>query len=213
MTEPTLDNVKFSRSSFFLKIQNGFKEIKKDPHMIKLSIYYTIIATITWLIIANMMQPYAKDFGYTEAEMGILFSLLYLGYTIINFIIVYFKDKITKKMFYLSIPFVIGIPLIFSTVVSKELAPLIILIVMIPNGIKYSFLDKFVNEEFPSNVRATAMSSLNMLYNISFVVLNFLAGIVQDNFNTKLVFFSLGVISLLVAFPLSVLLVRESKYK
>ena len=76
-------------------------------------------------------------------------------------------------------------------------------------GLRFVLLDQYVNEEFSSKYRATALSTLNMGVGIIFAVLAVVGGRLIDVYGPGLVMTLLGITVAVVVLPVTrLLLVR-----
>ena len=211
MVEPKIDTEKFSLNSYIRQTKDGFRELFKTSYMKKLTVYYTLVGGITWSCIYYFNQPFAKDFGFTEIQLSWLFSIIFLLSSLTIFFLVEKEGLLTRNRVYLGFPIIMTLSLLPGFFATKFLAPLLLLGVVFSSSARFSILDKYTNKEFLSKYRATAISSLNMLVNIFYIIVVGLGGKIQDLYNTKLIFSILGILTVFLVFPSSISLVREYK--
>jgi hypothetical protein len=72
-------------------------------------------------------------------------------------------------------------------------------------------LGQYINQEFVSKYRATAVSALNMLISLFFVIIVGLSGKIQDVYGTGLILSMLGLVTLVLVLPSAIMLVRAQK--
>jgi MFS family permease len=215
MIEPRIDSEKFSLSSYISQTKIGFSQIFKSDYLKKLSFYYVFLGGITWSCLTHFNLPFAVDFAFSEVQLSWVFSLLYLFNSLILFLVTEKEDVLlTRKRVYLGLPLIMVLSFLPGFFVSQKwLAPLMILGIMFAGSSRFAILDRYTNKEFLSKYRATAISALNMLISLFYIVLVSMAGPIQDKFNTKLIYTLLGAATLIFVLPAGVSLVKEhNKY-
>jgi Na+/melibiose symporter-like transporter len=211
MIEPKIDTEKFSFRNYLKQARDGFKQLFQSNYMKKLTLFYTVIGGITWANLTFFNQPYIKSFGFTEKEMGWLFSGLYLGSSLLLLFFTENEQILTRNRVYLGFPILMMIAYLPGFWVGRAIAPFLILIAIFCGSGRFAILDKYTNKEFLSKYRATAISALNMLVGIFYIVLVSLGGKIQDNFGAKITFTFLGALTLLFVLPTGLSLVLEYK--
>jgi len=161
-------------------------------------------------------QPLAKEFGYTEAQLGVLFAALYFVSSIVVIVLVRKPKLSSRKNVYLGFPIVIGLstlPVIFlenfMPGLGKWVLPVCLLGITIASNCRFTILDKYTNKEFSSGNRTTAVSALNMLVGIVAVIAITVGGFMQEAKGTAFVFLILGVVTIFTVLPSAWSLVRE----
>jgi len=211
MMEPRIDTEKFTLKSYIRQTKVGFRELFKNSYMKKLTVYYTLVGGITWSCLYYFNQPFAKDLGFSEVGQSWLFGTVYLISSLLIFALVEKEDLLTKNRVYLGFPIIMSLALLPGVFATRLLAPLLLLGVNLAGISRFAILDKYANIEFLSKYRATAVSSLNMLVSIFYIVVVGLSGKIQDLYSTKLIFTILGVLTLFLVFPSGLSLVWEYK--
>ena len=211
MIEPKIDTEKFTLKSYVKQTKDGFKELFKSSYMRKLTVYYTLVGGITWCCLYYFNQPFAKDLGFSEVGQSWLFGILTLINALLILAVVETKKLLTRNRVYLAFPIIMSLAFLPGYFATKSLAPLLLLGVMFAGSARFAILDKYANKEFLSKYRATAVSSLNMLVSIFYMVVVGVSGKIQDLYSTKLIFSLLGILTLFLVFPSSLSLVREYK--
>lgn len=211
MIEPHLDSEKFTLKSYVEQTKEGIKQLFKDAHTKKLSIYYLLVAGITWACLIYFNQPFAKDAGLTETEMSWVFSGMYLLIAFVMLYITHHRGIVTRERVIFGIPILMMVGLLPGIIATKWMVLPMAFLVTFAGGSRFTFLDKYTNDEFDSKYRATAGSALNMLVSLFTLILIGASGIVQDMFSTKIIYTFLGFITLLFVIPSSISLVREHR--
>lgn len=209
LIEPKLDSEKFSLVNYVKQTKIGFAQIFKNSYVKKLTIFYTIVGGISWCAGIYFEQTLALELGFNDIERSWMFSAILLIVTILTVIVTNNDKIITRKRAYIGFPLILSISLIFGSFVPKLLAPIIFLGVRFVLSMRFTILDRYTNMEFNSKYRATAISALNMLVSIIYVLIVGASGWLQDLYGARIIYLSLGIITALLAFPSGVSLVKE----
>lgn len=211
LVEPKIDSEKFSVRNYLLQTKIGFQQILKSLYVKKLALYYMLVGGISWACVAYFNQPFAQDVGFNEITMSLLFGGLYMLASVVMYLAASYPNIITKNRMYVGLPILMAVALLPGVVSTKLIAGAALFIMIFVASCRFSFLNSYSNEEFESKYRATAVSALNMLVSIFFIVFVGLSGSMQDLYGTKIIWTSLGVISLLVVLPLGVSLTKHTR--
>ncbi len=179
LTEPDIKPKPFSIKNYIEQTKDGFAELFKSPVMKKVTLYYMLIGGIGWACVAYFNQPFAKDIGFSDSQMSILFGVVYLTTALTILAAVRLKTIFTRNRIYIGLPLILLLALIPGFMKIKFLGITAVIISTLIAGSRFTFLDQYVNLEFESKHRATAMSSLNMLVSIFVAITIGIGGIFQ----------------------------------
>lgn len=209
MIEPKIDTEKFSLRTYLKQTKDGFKQLFQSPYMIKLSIFYTLVGGITWSIIYYFAQPFATDLGFSAIEQSWIFSAIFLLTSALLVAMTSQKRFLTRNRVYLGFPLVMVAALLPGKWYEPIGGVVAIFLLQLAGSAKFTFLDHYANKEFLSKYRATAISALNMLVSLFYIVIVTIGGPIQDTHSTQLVFTLLGGLTVLFVLPSSISLVIE----
>ncbi len=209
MVEPKLDSIKFSWAGYFRQTKQGIAELTKSLFIKKLAIYYVAVAGISFSCLAYFNQPFAYDFGYTPSQMSFITSAAYLITSLILYFITTHDRFLTRKRVYLGFPLLMSLSLLPGLLVDRTFALLIMMGAQLAGSARFSILDKYINKEFSSQNRATALSTLNMGVSLTMATLIFFGGQIQGIYDTRHAYVALGIITIMIVLPLGISLVRE----
>lgn len=216
MVEPKFDSQKFTYKAYSKKIKAGLAELFKSDYMKRLTVFYVLIGGILESCMFYFNQPLAKEFGYTEAQLGVLFAALYLVSSVVVIALVRKPKFSNRKNVYLGFPIIMGLSMLpviffenFMPGISKWILPICLLGITVASNCRFTILDNYTNKEFSSGNRTTAISALNMLVGIVAVVAITVGGFMQEVKGTAFVFLILGVVTLFTVLPSAWSLVRE----
>ncbi len=209
LIEPKLDSEKFSLASYVKQTKTGFSQIFKTSYVKKLTIFYTIIGGISWSAGIYFDQTLALELGFNAVERSWMFGLVLLIVTLLTVVLTKNDKIISRNRTYIGLPLILSISLLFGSFVPRIFAPLIFLGVRFVLSMRFTILDRYTNMEFDSKYRATAISALNMLVSIIYVLVVGASGRLQDLYGTRIIYLILGLITALLAIPSGLSLVKE----
>lgn len=194
--EPIIDSQKFTLQAYVSQIKNGSKELIKNSHTKILSIYYIMVAGITWSCLIYFNNSFIKDVGFSETEQGVLYSIIYIITTSTLLYITHKKKALSRNIVYTGFILIMALALLPGIFANRLITPLIMIGIILTGGARFAILDGYINEEFSSENRATALSTLNMFVSLFVILLITGSGILQELYSTKFVFTLLGFITL-----------------
>lgn len=213
MTEPYVDSEKFSAKAYILKLKKGVNALRSTSYMIWLSVYYVIMAGVSWSCLYYFNNPFAADVGFTNIGQSYLFTVLYIITTGIILFITNKRKYLKKEVVFVVYPIVLALGLIPGIFAGKLLAGILLGFVILAGGARFSILHGFVNEEIESSHRATALSALGFLVNIVCALLIAGLGPIQKSFGTQTVFSILGLIVFVFGTPATLYVLKQNREK
>lgn len=207
-TEPQIDSEKFTLPNYIKQTKIGFRELWKTPYIRDLSLYYLSVSGITWYYLYYLLNAYTTDVGFSPVARGWLSAINSILVAVLGIIIA--KSKLfSRKITYIFFPVALAIGFLSAPFLHVPFAAIAIFIVYLASIFRWTFLDKYTNEEFESKYRATAISTLSMCVSLIYFVLTFLLNPIFQNFGSPWVMFSLGVLTLLTTVPTAVILLKN----
>jgi MFS family permease len=199
-TEPNIDSEKFSLESYIQQTKIGIKELFKNEYIKDFSIYYVAVGGITWYYIYFLAQVFASQVGFSPSEKGIIFSFVFIVGALTNIFIV--RNKwFTREKVYILFPILMVLGYLPGFWATKTIAIICFFLARIAAVLRFSLLDQYANLEFDSKYRATAISALNMLVSIVFVVLSLLFSLIIGQYGSSLIMTILGILTLIFTVP------------
>lgn len=209
LVEPHIDSVKFTLKNYIKQTKEGFVHVFKSQHMKKLTFFYVLVGGATWSCLVYFNQTFATNIGFKPSEMGLLFGGVYLVSSTLILYITHHKNLVTRERVYLGLPILMSVAYIPAVFANKVFAvPLLLLMIFTGSG-RFAFLDGYVNEEFESKYRATAISSLNMMVNILVVFIIGASGFIQERYGTQIILTFMGIIVAGLLIPMGFRLLQE----
>lgn len=209
MIEPKLDTEKFSLPSYIRKTKEGLKELFKNDYIKQISIFYILVGGITWSSQYFFNQPFATDIGFNEIEKSWLFGIIRFINSIVLFRLTNIKELITEKKAFLFFPLIMVLCYLPGFWVNKFWGIFLLAGATFAGSARFVVLGQYTNDEFESRHRATAVSSLNLLVSLLFILLVAFSGKFMQLYTTKLIYTVLGIISLITVLPLGINLAKN----
>lgn len=198
--EPKIDTEKSHINEFWQQTKQGFRELTNKQNL--RSLLFSLLAIGFVLVIADeMLNSFlGVEFGFTELQLGIFFSLVYLVAALSS----YFTPSLIKHWEASKSIFLIGIILSVTLVISP-LVGLIIgsisLIIRQSMQVIFENLSSItINENTPSKYRATTLSTFNLLKNLPYVFTAYFLGTLADWYSAKTLAFFLGIILIVLIY-------------
>jgi len=209
LVEPHIDSVKFTLKNYIRQTREGFVHVFKTEHMKKLTMFYVLVGGVTWSCLIYFNQMFATYVGFEPSQMGLLFGGVYMVSSTAVLYISHHRKLITRERVYLGLPLLMAIAYIPAVLANKVLAVPIILLMIFTGSGRFAFLDGYVNEEFESRYRATAISSLNMMVNIFVVLIVGASGFIQEKYGTSIILTVMGIVVAVFLIPMGFRLLQE----
>lgn len=208
--EPTIDSERFTLKGYIKNFKLGAREAFKNKFVSTLSLYYILIFSVGLILIYYYEQLFAVWIGFSESEIGCIFTFIAIGTMIISL----FSKRI-EKIFGVNRILIImsllpGLVLIFSFKI-PWLGILILVIESWSIKIRHQYLTKYVNMLFNSKHRAAALSTLNMFVSLFYLIFIPLSGFIFNEKNVGPVMQILGGILLTFALPIAISIIKDEK--
>jgi len=204
LTEPDIDTEKFTLKSYSYKIKDGFKEIFKTKYLKYLSLFYILVGGITWSAQLFFIQVFATDIGFSVIEKSWFFAILRLINSVVFYKVISRGNLINEKRSFLLFPIMMIMAFLPGAVAGKIFGGALVWLAVFAGTARFIILDKYLNDEFASRHRATALSALGMIVSIIYILLMLLSGPIMQVFSSKAMFSLLGILSIIFVLPLGI---------
>ncbi len=204
LTEPKIDSEKFSVSSYFAQTAKGIHEAFKNKYISLLSVYYITIGGFSWAATFFFSNIYAQQNGFGPEAQSILFFFVYIIKSIFALLLAHTEHLFNRKNIYLSMFIFSVLSFLPAIFVHGWLVVGIILATEFVSSLRFTLLDKYVNQEFESKNRATALSFLSLAINLIYVLVVFFTRNISDSVGVGAIYSVLGVICLVVLTPITI---------
>lgn len=197
--------------SYFEHTISGIKHAFKVGFTRDVSIFYVFVGGFSWIWQSFLNQIYASNIGYSEIGKGILFAIIRFVNVILILRLLRFDKYLTKKNVFIFFPILLLISSLPAVIPSIGVGTALLFMMTMSSTLRFVVLDGYVNEEFDSHYRATALSSLNMSIRILYIFSIVLSGPVLDHFPTGVVYFIMGILTLFFILPRGISLSKHEK--
>lgn len=203
IAEPVVDTFTFSISNFFTQMTRGLAQLF-DRKMIQWTFLIVLLGSFS-IVASEILDDVAVvDWGYSA--MGI--SILYTVVIVISIPFSFLYEKVAKQFkptFLISGGILIlALNYIFSPIINTFIWTSIFLMRVIYSQIKTSAITNVINSNVSSNIRATTLSTYELIIRLPFVVFGVLIGSAMKDTGVKgfSVIFSLILLALFAIYLL-----------
>lgn len=200
-------------SVYLTHMREGFREIYKTPSMQLFTLYYTLIGGITWSCLNYYNLTFMTNIGFSTKVLPIFFAVAYIASAFSIYYLAKSRHVLSRKRVYLGFPILMALSLLPGLIATNFIAPIMLIITQITGGGRFTFLDKYANQEFSSHYRATALSALSMMVSFCYILLLSVGGIFQDRYGTRVIYSAMGALCILVVLPIAMRLTSSQKEK
>lgn len=210
-TEPDIDSEAFSLHSYISQTKIGFKQLFKTPYIKALSLYYLVVGGSGWYFLYFLNVAFATEIGFDSFQRSLIIASAYLcgGLALV---VLTRLNWLQKNHVYLALPLLLTVTLLPVAWAGKTYAIVAIILIQFVGLARFTLLDQYTNSEFDSKYRATAVSALNMLVSLFYIVLTPIGGQVIARYGAPAMMTTLGIIALVFALPSSIVLVYKNKH-
>jgi len=203
-----IDTEHFTISNYIKQTKIGIKELFKNEYIKYFSIYYSIVGGFTWYFVYFLGQTFASYVGFDPGQKGVIFSAIFLIGALFNIYVV--KSKwFTREKVYLLFPILMSLGFLPGFWANKFIAIACVFLVSLSSMLRFSLLNQYANLEFASKYRATAISTLNLLVSLVFVILSFSFSFIVDKYGAGLIMTILGVLTIFTTIPATTVLLKK----
>ena len=184
VTEPKVDTFVFSTKNFFRQTALGFKHLfRKD--MVRYTLLLILLGSCSTVAYEILDDVAVVDWGYTATGISILYTAL----IILSIPSGLLYDRISKKVKPLVLiaggVLILGINYLLSPLINVFVWTTIFLIRVVYSPIKQSAVTEMINSNVASNIRATTLSTYELVIRLPFVIFGVLIGTVMKDIGVK----------------------------
>ena len=210
--EPKVDSDKFTFKNYINKTKQGIQELFKNPYIKKVSLYYIMIGSLTWVCAITFNMVLLSELHYSTSEIGIAVAVTRIANSLIIFRLLHVGTFFTRKRTFILLPILLIVAFLPTIFMTKWWAIIPVIGAMFVSTARWNILSQYTNAEFDSKNRATAISALCMVIGIVFVGVVGMSGFIMERFGgIRIMYSMLGVITLFTALPLGIHLANIHK--
>jgi MFS family permease len=196
MAEPHIDSMTYSWKNYLHKTKLGVQELFKHRYTTYLSLYFMVVAGITWSWMIYLNLIYLNSLGYDESSQGILLSVARLiNILIINSIAVS-AVRFTKRYGAWLHPLIMVTGTVLALLPNDALNLVAIMPLMLASTFRFVLLGKLTNEVFDSRHRATSLSALNLLMGFVYIIIVGSSGLIMNAGHPRWIYLWTGILPL-----------------
>lgn len=209
--EPVVDTQQFSWRNFLLQTREGMNQLF-SPSMRQVSILLLTFGSFSTIAYEILDDASVVAFGYSEVGIGVLYSVVTL--IAIPFSLLY--EKVSKKFgsYYLLIGSigVLVLNYLFSPRIGIAVWTGLFLVRVMYSPIKDGAVAELINTRTPSWIRATTISTYELLRKVPFLILAGFIGTLMDEYGVQWLAFWFAITLLVVSVPQIVYRKMSSSY-
>lgn len=210
--EPHIDTEKFTLKNYVEKTKQGIKELVKNDYVRKISLFYITVGSITWICVITLNMMLLNEMNFTTGEIGITIAFARIMNSVVLFRLISKTRIFNKERTLIILPLILVFTLVPAIFFSKWMVLIPVTGAMFVSNARWNLISRYTNAEFTSKNRATAISALCMIIGIIFVIVVGSSGYLMENFGgARPIYSVLGLVSLVIAFPLGLNLARSSR--
>lgn len=191
--EPHIDSERYNVSQLLTQNLMGFKELFQNWSTGYISLIFITIGAGYYIASQILGISQAKEYGIEPAYVGILFGIGYLFSAAFSYLFPQLKKRFgTKQILFVSCAALLA-SFVFARFTGVIAGALLIILRIASSTTFRNSRSIIFNGIFSSKNRATALSSLNLLSNLPYVLLAYLIGDTIDKTSPNTFAFILGV--------------------
>lgn len=196
LVEPKIDTVKFSFRNYVVQTGKGLKQLFKSSDVKWQTISLLSIGFIT-VISSEMVDSFVSfEFGFTDKQMGVLWSIIFIISALASQSTSYFKKIFGIKSLIVIVGLLMALTLIVSPYIGLIIGGLSLIFRSSLQSVFGNLSSIKINDNTDSEYRATTLSTFNMIKNVPYVLSAYFIGSVSDFISAKMVSFYLGIVLL-----------------
>ncbi|MFQ5492801.1 MAG: MFS transporter [Candidatus Dojkabacteria bacterium] len=213
MIEPKIDTYKFSLKGYVKQTTQGIKEAFKSSYLSRLSLLFVLVGGFAMSNHRFFAQKFLVEINLDTVTRSWLSSGIKLTVGLLTLYLARNKKVFNSKYFILILPVLFVVTLIPVQFLSYPAVVIMIFGIAIPSGSFQIFIGYPLNKRFSSRYRATALSTLNLLASLVYVIAVYFGGVFAEANSVSSYYFLIGVASLVIVVPLALSLVlrRETR--
>ena len=180
--------------------KKGFKLLKENVNLRKMTIYISILGTASYFVIW-LYQEALEVLNQPSEMFGVYRMVLLCSEIVMIRVGAILIKKCNTKRVYVGIAIIVAFGFLLASILKSPLGVIFFLVLSGGLGLQINGLfSKEINEEIESNERATVLSFLGMVRRLLLVVFNPIIGFLVDSKGVFVAFTVLGLFSLLGVF-------------
>lgn len=208
LIEPNIDTIKFSFSNYLSQTKAGLFELFKNTDVRRQTIVLLSFGFIA-VISSEMVDSFLSfEFGYSDKQMGILWSVIFIFSAFASQFTSYIKKTFGINKSIVIVGLATALTYLVSPYSGLILGGLTLVLRSSFQGVFGNLTSIEINNSADSKYRSTTLSTFNMIKNMPYVLTAYFIGGISDTISAKTVSFYLG---LALIFLLGISFVRRNR--
>ena len=199
VTEPKIDSQQFNFSTYRKTISDGFRGITHSAHIRLISLISVTVISFAFLFREYLNYSYAIDLKLNAEAQSWLFGVSGILKTIAVVYIGYLISKVSKGKIIFIFLFLYSLIMLPANWSGLWGGIIVILLSEFISATAPIISATYMNQELSSDVRATAMSFINMFSSLVYAIGLVVGMFFIDRFKSPIVFTSFGIILLVLS--------------
>ncbi|MFA6602209.1 MAG: MFS transporter [Candidatus Shapirobacteria bacterium] len=212
ITEPTVDTFSFSAKNFVNQTAKGIRHLF-SKNLIRLTLLTLLMGSFSVVVYEILDDVAVVDWGYSATSISILYTTVILLSIPSSFLYERVAKVIKPPMIVVGAILILVINYIFSPLINVYVWSFIFLLRVIYSPLKTAAVTDIINTNVASNIRATTLSTYELLIRIPFVMFGVYIGTSLKDMGVKnfSVLFSGSLLMLLLIYFLIILIIKLRK--
>ncbi len=211
LKEIPIGNKKFTMSNYFSILHKSIKHIFSSSLTRYLAILFVTLSLSFYYNYSTFKSLLGIHFKFYEKEMSYILSILGITDIIGIMVLPNLRRKINNKTTIIILAFITSISIIIGSYKIGSWGLIIFLFLNASTILSMLLSEIIINNNTPSIIRATTLSSINFFTKIPYMALTYLAGLYANSESFEIFVKNLGVISLILSVTGSVILLKKQK--
>lgn len=184
LTEPHQVDAIFSIKKYIEQTRKGFQMLF-SPHVIKSTTALLSVVIFTHIAYQLLDSALALEFGFEERQLGLLASIIYISSAIASSLTPRMLQTLKPLSLFLFLGMLAALSLLISPVLSLFIGGIVLVVRQSMFTVMENLTSVVINQNTPSSIRATTISTFNLLKNIPYVFSAFMLGKIIDSYSAK----------------------------
>jgi MFS family permease len=199
LKEPKVDTDTFSWENYKKQTALGFSHLF-DKNTKRLTIGMMFVSLLFTVMYNIGFDLYIFNQGFSGPELGIIFAATYAILTLVSQAAPIIQRKIGDNHTMIIMSFIYGAMIVITSRLSSLLGVLFLIASSSSIRIVNNTRSKILNDNTQSHLRATTLSTYNMLVTLPYAVLAYLIGKSTDIYGYRTIILSIGILVIIAAF-------------
>ncbi len=192
LVEPVIDTLKFSWPNFLSQSRQGFNQLTRNADILRQTVNLLVVGAVI-VIMDEMLNGFlGVEFGFSAVQLGTFWAIAYLIAALIGLNSWRLIETFGLNQTIVYAAFILSLTLVVSPVSGIVIGAITLLVRFSLQNIIAAAASTTINQNTPSQYRATTLSTYNMAKNIPYVLSAFFLGSLAQIYTARLIAAALG---------------------